>query len=209
MDGYAVVAEDTFGAGAYDPAVLRCIETVHTGQVPTERVVARRVHRDRDRRAAAGGRGRRRDGRGDRQDAATDDVRVFTPVYPRQHVGRRAADIAIGQTLLSPGDLLNPSRIGALAAIGVTRGRGLRAAAGRDPLDRQRDRRARPAARARADLRHQPVHAVVDHRRARRRAGRATHRRRTAYRRCRRAIAAAATRTCSCFRAAARSASAI
>jgi molybdopterin molybdotransferase len=44
----------------------------------------------------------------------------MTPVYPKQHVGRRAADIAIGQTLLSPGDLLTPSRIGALAAIGAT-----------------------------------------------------------------------------------------
>jgi molybdenum cofactor synthesis domain-containing protein len=41
-------------------------------------------------------------------------------VYPRQHVGRRAADIAAGQTVLSAGDLLMPSRIGALAATGVT-----------------------------------------------------------------------------------------
>jgi molybdopterin molybdotransferase len=48
------------------------------------------------------------------------DVRVMTPVYPKQHVGRRAADIAIGQTLLSPGEVLLPSRVGALAAIGVT-----------------------------------------------------------------------------------------
>src|SRR5918993_1124606 len=35
MDGYAVVAEDTFGAGRYEPRVLRCIEKVYTGQVPT------------------------------------------------------------------------------------------------------------------------------------------------------------------------------
>jgi molybdenum cofactor synthesis domain-containing protein len=47
-------------------------------------------------------------------------VRVFTPVYPRQHVGRRGADIAAGHAILSPGDVLNPARIGALAAIGVT-----------------------------------------------------------------------------------------
>ena len=43
----------------------------------------------------------------------------MTPVYPKQHVGRRAADIAAGQTLVSSGDVLNPSRIGALAATGV------------------------------------------------------------------------------------------
>ena len=42
-----------------------------------------------------------------------------TPVYPRQHVGRRGADIAAGQTVLATGDVLNPSRIGALAAIGI------------------------------------------------------------------------------------------
>ena len=48
-----------------------------------------------------------------------DQVRIFTPVYPRQHVGRRGADITTGQTLVTRGDHLTPSRIGALAAIGV------------------------------------------------------------------------------------------
>jgi molybdenum cofactor synthesis domain-containing protein len=52
--------------------------------------------------------------------ADAETIRVLTPVYPRQHVGRRAADISAGQSLLRPGDLLNPSRIGALAATGVT-----------------------------------------------------------------------------------------
>jgi molybdenum cofactor synthesis domain-containing protein len=41
------------------------------------------------------------------------------PVYPRQHVGRRAADIATGQPVLAAGDVLTPSRIGALAAVGA------------------------------------------------------------------------------------------
>jgi len=44
---------------------------------------------------------------------------VFTPVYPLQHIGRRGTDIAAGQTVLPPGIVLNPSRIGVLAAIGV------------------------------------------------------------------------------------------
>src|SRR3954451_6216197 len=38
MDGYAVRAEDTFGAGRYDPRVLRSVERVYTGQVPTKAV---------------------------------------------------------------------------------------------------------------------------------------------------------------------------
>ena len=60
---------------------------------------------------------------------------------PRRRHRRRA------DRVLAAGDLLNPSRVGALAAIGVRRRRGLRQAARRDSLDRQRDRRARPAAR--------------------------------------------------------------
>ena len=38
MDGYAVRAEDTFGAGRFDPKVFRVIEKVYTGQVPTTTV---------------------------------------------------------------------------------------------------------------------------------------------------------------------------
>jgi molybdenum cofactor synthesis domain-containing protein len=49
-----------------------------------------------------------------------DEVRILTPVYPRQHVGRRGADITSGQSLFAAGDLLTPSKIGALAATGLT-----------------------------------------------------------------------------------------
>src|SRR6185295_15854117 len=38
MDGYAVIAEDTFGAGRYEPKVLTLVEKVFTGQVPTRRL---------------------------------------------------------------------------------------------------------------------------------------------------------------------------
>ena len=40
MDGYAVIAEDTFGAGQFQPRVLDLVEKVYTGQVPA-RPVAR------------------------------------------------------------------------------------------------------------------------------------------------------------------------
>ena len=119
MDGYAVRAEDTFGAGRYEPRVLRCVETVFTGQLPARPVAngecieiatgapmpqgADAVVMVEETEKGAGG-----------------EVRIFTPVYPRQHVGRRGADIAAGQALLSPGDLLNPSRVGAVAATGAT-----------------------------------------------------------------------------------------
>jgi molybdenum cofactor synthesis domain-containing protein len=47
-------------------------------------------------------------------------VQVFTPVYPRQNIGRQGADIQAGQTVLHAGELLNPARVGALAALGRT-----------------------------------------------------------------------------------------
>jgi molybdopterin molybdotransferase len=119
MDGYAVIAQDTFGAGRYDARILRCIETVYTGQVPSHRLAPGECIE-----IATGA------PMPDGADAVvmveetekTDDggVRIFTPVYPRQHVGPRAADIAAGHRLLANGQLLNPSRIGALAATGMS-----------------------------------------------------------------------------------------
>jgi molybdenum cofactor synthesis domain-containing protein len=119
MDGYAVIAEDTFGAGPYEPRTLQCIERVYTGQVPS-----RRISRGECVEIATGA--PLPDGADavvmveETEKASDDRIRVLTPVYPRQHVGRRGADIVAGQPLLAPGDLLNPSRVGALAATGVT-----------------------------------------------------------------------------------------
>lgn len=118
MDGYAVIAEDTFGAGRYEPKVLRTVEKVYTGQVP-----ARSLARGECTEIATGA--PMPQGADavvmveETEKAGDDEVRVFTPVYPRQHVGRRAADIAEGQPLLEAGAHLTPSRIGALAATGV------------------------------------------------------------------------------------------
>ena len=51
---------------------------------------------------------------------ADDEIRVFIPVYPRQHVGRQGADISSGQVVLEPGTVLTPSRVGAVAALGLS-----------------------------------------------------------------------------------------
>jgi molybdopterin molybdotransferase len=119
MDGYAVLAEDTFGAGRYEPKVLRCIGKVYTGEVP-----ATRVGHGECVEIATGA--PMPDGADavvmveETERAGDDEIRVFTPVYPRQHVGHRGADIQQGKTVMQPGDVLNPARIGALAATGVT-----------------------------------------------------------------------------------------
>jgi molybdenum cofactor synthesis domain-containing protein len=118
MDGYAVIAEDTFGAGRYEPRVLRCVEKVYTGELPS-----RSVERGECIEIATGApmpKGADAVVMVEETERTGDaEVRVFTPVYPRQHVGHHAADIRAGQPLLAAGDVLNPSRIGSLAAVGV------------------------------------------------------------------------------------------
>lgn len=118
MDGYAVRAEDTFGAGRYDPNVLRCVEKVHTAQVATRPVGAGECIQIATGAPMPQGADAVVMVEETERVAGIDDIRIFTPVYPRQHVGRRAADITAGQPVLRAGDVLNPSRIGALAAVG-------------------------------------------------------------------------------------------
>lgn len=119
MDGYAVIAEDTFGASRFEPRTLRVVEKIYTGEVPT-----RRVNVGEAAEIATGA--PMPDGADavvmveETERAGTRDVKILTPVYPRQNVGKQGADIVHGQIVLRTGDLLNPSRIGALAALGIT-----------------------------------------------------------------------------------------
>jgi molybdopterin molybdotransferase len=117
MDGFAVRAEDTFGANRYDPKILRVIDKVYTGQVPAIAVepgtaieIATGAPMPLGADAVV---------MVEETEKAAGDVRVLTPVYPRQNVGRQGADIVVGQTVIARGDVLNPSRIGALAALGI------------------------------------------------------------------------------------------
>ena len=119
MDGYAVIAEDTFGAGRYEPKVLRCIEKIYTGQMPARTVSSGEcIEIATGAPMPAGANAVVMVEETEKGDG--DEVRVFTPVYPRQHVGRRAADIAAGQPLLDEGTVLSASRVGALAAVGAS-----------------------------------------------------------------------------------------
>lgn len=116
MDGYAVIAADTFGAGTHAPKTLTRVDRVFTGEVPTRGLaagdcieIATGAPMPEGADAVVMVEETERDG---------DRVRVLTPVYPRQHVGRRGADIAAGSVLVAAGQLLNPARIGAIAATG-------------------------------------------------------------------------------------------
>ena len=117
MDGYAVRAEDTFGASRYDPRTLRVVEKVYTGNVPTRSVEPGTAIE-----IATGApmpQGADAIVMVEETEKSGGDVRIQTPVYPRQNVGRQGADITVGQTVITSGEVFNPSRIGALAALGI------------------------------------------------------------------------------------------
>jgi len=118
MDGYAVNAADTFGASRSEPATLRRVDAIFTGDAATRPLSAGACME-----IATGAPippGADAVVMVEETETAGDDrIRVMTPVYPRQHIGPRAADIAAGQTILNAGQLLNPSRVGAIAAIGA------------------------------------------------------------------------------------------
>ncbi len=118
MDGYAVMANDTFSASRQTPKSLRCIETVHTGYIPTKQVGTGQCTEI----ATGAPMPEGADAvvmveETERTDNGTVDI--FKPVHPKQHIGRRGADIAVTQKVLGPGDLLTPSRLGAIAALGL------------------------------------------------------------------------------------------
>jgi len=118
MDGYAVVAADTVGASRGEPRSVRLVEIVYTGQVPTVTITTGTCAE-----IATGA------PMPDGADAVVmveqtepgdaGHVRILAPAHPHQHVGRQGADIETGQTVLRRGDWINPSRVGALAALGL------------------------------------------------------------------------------------------
>ena len=116
MDGYAVVAADTTGATREAPRRLRLAGRVFTGDVPTVPVTAGAcVEVATGAPMPAGA-----DAVIMVEETAIDgaDILVFGAVHPRQNIGPQGADIATGQTVLHAGEVLNASRIGALAALG-------------------------------------------------------------------------------------------
>src|SRR5262245_60345886 len=119
MDGYAVIAADTRTPTRATPAELRLLDRIYTGQMSTATVTTGTCTEIATGAPLPAG-----------ADAvvmveetakAIDDrIQIFAAASAGQNIGRRGADIATGDRVVSRGDLLTPSRIGALAAIGVT-----------------------------------------------------------------------------------------
>jgi molybdopterin molybdotransferase len=118
MDGYAVRASDTRAASRTNPRMLVKSGTLYTGQVSP--IPVREGHCIEISTGAPMPDGADAVVMVEETDTdSTDVVRIFAEVQPLQNVGRRGADIQSGQIVVSAGEMLNSSRIGALAAVGT------------------------------------------------------------------------------------------
>ena len=202
MDGFAVIAEDTFGAGRFD---RKC-----SGR-------SRRCTRaDADAQGSAGECIEIATGApmpdGANAVVMVEETEKARRPDPRRRRSTRARTSAAAAPIISTGadrpaagDVLTASRVGALAALGPRRSRST-PPLGRDPFDRQRDHRAGPV---RSDRRRSTTSTgsrFGDRRSARRRAQWRCRPRRTRSTNSTAAVERRHPRRSSCSRAAVRSA---
>ncbi len=117
MDGYAVRAEDTFGASKQKPRTFGLSGNVHAGEVSGAKVsegscvqIATGAMMPPGADAVVMVEYTEAEGR---------RIQITRPVYPGENVGRAGADIEKGTVILTDGALLTPAHIGSAAAAGL------------------------------------------------------------------------------------------
>lgn len=118
MDGYAVIAEDTFGAGRRSPKSLRVVDQIFAGDAPlvtTEKGEAVQIATGAPMPAGA--------------DAVVmveeteridEQVNIFKAVYPGANIGQVGEDVKQGEIILKQGNPFDAGKIGVLASQGFT-----------------------------------------------------------------------------------------
>ncbi|HEY1913081.1 MAG TPA: gephyrin-like molybdotransferase Glp [Vicinamibacterales bacterium] len=117
MDGYAVIAGDIERATPATPIALRLLDRIYTGQLSSAQVVPGSC--------AEIATGAPLPAGADAVVMVEDTtpgvdarIQILAAVAAGQNVGRRGGDISAGDRILSAGDILSASRVGALAAVG-------------------------------------------------------------------------------------------
>jgi molybdenum cofactor synthesis domain-containing protein len=117
MDGYAVKASDTFGADGFNPKVLDITGTVHAGEVSSIEIAQGQC--------VEIATGAKIPNGGDAvvmiEDTELDGekAKIFKPVYPGANLSQKGSDILKDKIMLRKGEVLNPSKIGVLASLGL------------------------------------------------------------------------------------------
>ena len=117
MDGYAVIAQDLEGASKATPKRLRLLDRIYTGAMPSiavQRGTCSEIATGAPLPAGADAVVMVEE----TAKAGDEPIDIFAAATAGQHVAKRGADIAAGDVVVRSGDVLTPSKVGALAAIG-------------------------------------------------------------------------------------------
>jgi len=117
MDGYAVKASDTYGAGQFTPKLLKVVGSIYAGDFPKLNIsqnqcakiaTGAKLPKGADAVVMIEDTGRE-----------NEDVKIFKPVYPEANVSKKGSDIYGGKVVLYEEEVLNPSKIGVIASLGM------------------------------------------------------------------------------------------
>ena len=123
VDGYAVVAEDTFGANLNNPVMLKIVGEVEMGEKPIEmsRGMAVRVST-----GSALPKGANAVVMLEYTKEIGEFVEIYRPVVPFENVSKEGEDVKAGEIVLKAGEILQPQDIGVLASLGYSKVKVLR-----------------------------------------------------------------------------------
>lgn len=123
-DGFAINAEDSYGVNEENPKRLKVIDFLEAGSF-TDKTVEPGTTVEISTGAPVP------DGanavvmvefanrESDNPDLASDEVEILTSVTPSQDIGKKGSDVQAGQVILEKNKLLNPPKIGVIAAQGI------------------------------------------------------------------------------------------
>lgn len=117
MDGYALRAEETFGAGQYNPLDFTILGEAFPGRAFSQPVGPCQAVRIMT--GAPLPQGADAVLQAEAAEETGGVLRVSEPVAPARNVGHRGEDIAEGSTVLHAGRVLRPQDVGVLASLGV------------------------------------------------------------------------------------------
>jgi len=128
MDGYAVIAADTQGAGEKTPKYLKVIDTVMAGAISRKKVTSGTAIRIMTGAPVPTGADGVVQFEHTDERKATDNTRVgiLEEIQPGRNVRKAGEDIKRGATILKKGTVIRPSEIGLIASLGRSKARVIR-----------------------------------------------------------------------------------
>lgn len=119
MDGYAVRAEDTYGASEFNPRVLRLVGVLRAGESTDREVGSGECIRIATGCPIPSGANAVIMAEFAEESDDGHSVLIYKAVHPLENISPRGEDIKRGETILKGGEILTPAKIGALAALGL------------------------------------------------------------------------------------------